>query len=335
MKKNHKSSTKRLILTLIFFPFAVLLGLYFFVFHGALSNESQEWANFGAYFSGICALMAFLGVLISIQTSRRQFDSENRRDIFFQMIELHNTKMLNINFESKYGAAAFKAYTDIANQYYLNSLFAILFRKIKNIQDFNDIDSLGKRLNSNFEFSKRLSEIFVDLGINNITEQLPLSDLLHYPKFINHKIDDIEYLIITIREKYQPTFDEQFLALSTASDLIYNNFGHILGHYFRNLFYSMLVIDSLESSNRQEIDYRKVFRAQISRYEIALNLFNAIGSRSSLKMVELLEHFELFKDIYKKDFIFFENNNSTQSVQSAVSELLNHYKKHGIELTHS
>ena len=97
----------------------------------------------------------------------------------------------------------------------------------------------------------------------------------------------------------------------------------------------MLVIDSLESSNRQEIDYRKVFRAQISRYEIALNLFNAIGSRSSLKMVELLEHFELFKDIYKKDFTFFENNNSTQTVQSAVSELLNHYKKHGIELTHS
>lgn len=58
----------------------VVLGFYFYKFHGPLSESSQDWANFGTYIGGILgpayALLAFIGLLETLKQSQLQRELE-------------------------------------------------------------------------------------------------------------------------------------------------------------------------------------------------------------------------------------------------------------------
>lgn len=91
--------------------------------------------------------------------------------------------------------------------------------------------------------------------------------------------------------------DDLYLYSRIAADAIYHKYGHITGHYFRNLYYAMKITSGFSNNN----NYRELLRAQISRYEIAMNLYNALSSRSSVGMINLLNEYEIFDDKYKSD----------------------------------
>ena len=112
--------------------------------------------------------------------------------------------------------------------------------------------------------------------------------------------------------------------ITMIADVIYKEYGHILGHYFRNMFYVMDTIN--EFSDKK--NYKELFRAQLSRFELTLGLFNAVSSNSSIKMVKLLEEFDVFKDVYPEDLQLLKTAKEIGiNPNTLINNILNEYKK--------
>ena len=73
----------RMIITLLFFAIilsCVVIGTYIYKFaipsNFSLANDSETWSNFGGYLGGVLgplfALLAFLGVLVTVHLQRIQ-----------------------------------------------------------------------------------------------------------------------------------------------------------------------------------------------------------------------------------------------------------------------
>ncbi|MGF7452768.1 putative phage abortive infection protein [Pasteurella bettyae] len=89
----------------------LLLGLYFYQFHGSLSSKSEEWDHFGSYVGGIFSAVTLLSVLHGMQLERKRFNEqqaefeEEKRQLeerrrkedfertFFMLLEQQNVKL--------------------------------------------------------------------------------------------------------------------------------------------------------------------------------------------------------------------------------------------------
>lgn len=364
--------------TLLLVP--VYNGLRYFI----LPQMELTLGEFGSFFASITGLLAFLAVLytanvadkraketialakeeaennriraeIAEENYRLQAEetkNRNRKDsertIFFQLLDLHTKKVESITFENSIGAKACKEYMDKAN----NCLG--IYIVYKDILNLNSTESIELDVDYSHFYKELCEEILIN-GYYNI-EYDQLERLQHklkqyikeynlimprhyghkewsqvsYKKWINHvflkRINDHRY---------------QYEAIKYIAEVLYKEHGHILGHYFRNMNYVMKTINNFSEKK----NYKELFTAQLSRCEIALAFFYAVSNRSNNKMIELLEDFDVFKDIYEEDItmlklakekgiepnIFIENilneykkdisNNNPQHSSSALAEI--------------
>ncbi len=282
------------IIIIIFFAF------YFLNFHEGFSKSSQDWGNFGSYFSGITGLIAFAGVLLTINISQQENNRNEERSIFYEMLKLYNNKVLNVECDKAKGVNAFKKYTEIANLYYGRYLFALLCNKItSNVELLNEIKEKCKSSDKN---KRELNYFYVDL------EKIPIEDLTKNEMYISGtKCCIPNDFFEVLKDHVGLTKELIYNAMKLAADQLYKNYGHILGHYFRTLYYAFKTIDGLNIADDEHLKCRNIFRAQISRYEIALNLYNAVSKNSSEDMIKMLRSFDIFKDLYKKDLLLFND----------------------------
>lgn len=112
---------------------AILLIPIFEFTCAKILSRSISISEFGSFFAGITGLLAFWGVLYSLDVSekradkvekdsRDRYNEDSERNIFFQLLELHTNKVNAVEFNGKRGAEAFKEFVDIANKN-LNLLF--------------------------------------------------------------------------------------------------------------------------------------------------------------------------------------------------------------------
>ena len=102
---------------------------------------------------------------------------------------------------------------------------------------------------------------------------------------------------------------QEHLILTTiqlAGNLLYINFGHLLVQYFKNMIY---MLDTIDRFNFDKQYYSELFRAQLSRKEILIYLFNFISSKSSIENVELLIKYQILDDIFFMDLFFIHFGN--------------------------
>jgi hypothetical protein len=71
------------------------LGIYLFNFHGSLSPEHQEWAEFGSYVSGAYGAFAFLILAYTTNLTRRQFQIQNQDNFFFKLHDSLESRIAN------------------------------------------------------------------------------------------------------------------------------------------------------------------------------------------------------------------------------------------------
>lgn len=302
------------VLIAVFIVCVLMCALYFFNFTGGLSLNSSDWGAFGSYLGSITGLLAFVGVLYSIQQSNKAHTEDSERDTFFKLLDLHTSKMNSVEIEKEKGAEAFKKFVDIANKH-LNTLFLgqLIQEKCNNINKdnfntfYNEQKDLVKVLN--FTYNIYLNGgIFDNAPINNVSNVLikirNLNDSIKEKEckvFIHKRYKDDEAIIDYLEKYIDSCSDEnKYNNLKIVADFIYKEYGYILGHYFRNMYYVMGTINDFSDKK----NYDKLFRAQLSRYELALAIFNAVSSHSSLKMVQLLESFDIFKDVFPDDLTF-------------------------------
>lgn len=302
-------------------------------------------SEFGSFFAGITGLLAFGGVLISLHVSekradkvekesRDRFTEDSERNIFFQLLELHTNKVNAVEFNGKRGAEAFKEFVDIANKN-LNLLF--IGKAIKmNCTDINkesmiDIYNNNRKL---FDMMRVVYKVyfngrFYTTPINDDIE-IVLANTRNMMKEINDKklSSDIskryeDYFILQhLQETINDYTEYKYEYTKIVADFLYKKYGHIFGHYFRNMYYVMDTINNFSDKK----NYKELFRAQLSRYELALGVFNAVSSNSSPKMIMLLEKFDIFKDVYPDDLTLLQSGTNDSSPQDIIKSMLQDFK---------
>lgn len=290
-----------------------MLCLYFRYVSGNFSSNPNDWGAFGAYLGSISGLLAFSGVLYTVIQSNKVHKENSERDVFFKLLELHNNKMRSIEFDGKTGVEAFKGIAIIANKN-LNVMILIeiiisnlLDKETNKLKTDVDIEKVENILSFVFDH-------FFDGGIcynrhkgrdmlfcNNLKNMI--SSILRFKKGEYGLITDINncndgsFKIAPYIKEYNVSNDSIIESMGIIADYIYKEYGHMLGHYFRNMYYVMTAVDSFDEKEK----YIGIFRAQLSRYELVLMLFNAFSSNSSKQLIDLLIEFDVFKDLYPED----------------------------------
>lgn len=305
----------------------IMFGLYIGHFNNGFSTNNSDWGAFGAYFGGIAGLLAFAGVLLSIERASNSNLTNSERDSFFRMLELYTAKFNNVQYDGnskEYGAEAFKKYTEEADLYLKHVvLYKYILNTLESGKKINDLDNL---FYNTYNFMQNQSPITylincventdntVDVTPQEILKRLKTKLSKNEIPIIKCNINSL--VEIMIKEK-PLSLDEIYDYTRIAADAIYDKYGHILGQYFRNLYYVMKTTSALKSEHSE--DYKPLLRAQISRYEIALNVYNALSSRSGVSMIGYLEEYKIFKDLYEPDICLFELSND----RNLISDLMN------------
>lgn len=315
-----------------------MLIFYFINVSTHFSTDSNEWGNFGDYLGSVTGILAFAGVLYSINISEKRadkadertleaekkvqgrFKEESDRNIFFQLLDLHIKKTESIIFEDKdisTGVIAFRDYTKsisislnsyLIDNYIINSNYIYSdFPLERNL--FNTILRKSAKRNVDYYITDISNDIYIELKEHLLKKR---DEMYLYEKYMPIE-EHINFCLngTNINEKY--------ILFKFIGALTYYYYGHILGPYFRNMFY---VMDTISKFSNQ-MNYKELFRAQLSRYELVLALFNAVSSHSSLRMVELLEEFDVFKDVYPDDLYILKKSDNPQQL---IKDILNEYK---------
>lgn len=360
--KNTKIYWAIIILSVIV---VLMITLYLEKFMNSnLSEYSSDWGNFGSYIGSITGLLAFIGVLYTIEINIEHHVKDSEQNKFFNLLNLHRDKMYNVeymtsstNMTSIKGPDAFKRYTNLANTAFKILVLTDIFNETivsKPFDKYEILDNLYHNDNELFEtivLVSRLIEKKDDLDYNHpnmdlyyrlqdniatingdllktatdikaidgirILEEKTLSETL------DNELNHIEpYIDQKICEQIQRMDISKLVSIiKRSADYFYKEYGHITGHYFRNMYYVVETIHRFKT----EDNYINMYRAQLSRYELALGIYNAMSSRSSLQMITLLKDYDIFKDVFKDDVLFVKalcNNLNLEKQNEKIKELL-------------
>ena len=90
------------------------------------------------------------------------------------------------------------------------------------------------------------------------------------------------------------------------------------------------VLNTIDQSSLNETDkafYAHLYRALLSRYELAFGVFNAVWEKSSFDMVRLLQKYDILDDVYREDIVLFEKGEGKDdSAYHRVKVLLKEYQ---------
>ena len=356
-RKNRSEGYKKLwVLVIVVGVISIIMLFFYFLrFNNGLSYDSNNWAAFGSYFGSVTGLLAFAGVLYSShlsekraeeaearleqqeEESRKRYVEDSERAIFFQLLELHNKKFLSITY---------KSYNQIINEKECseNDAFKCFIRKfnayvkiyivLSDVIRFDTLNELQQTYND-----ERINRDTHSLGLNdNFTKHKKLiSDYLKDQKFNSISYTDYNYKDWVSIKWAKMSVSEKIEALKYGYDYIYKEYGHILGHYFRNMYYIFDTIDNFRGGDYNDEynkQYAKLFRAQLSRFEIALIICNAVSSQSTSKVITLLEKYQILNGYYNQDLFFTAdilnnsiNNSEKDEGKIIVDEILAEAKK--------
>ncbi|RBP79680.1 putative phage abortive infection protein [Shewanella putrefaciens] len=282
-----------------------ILLLYVSEFHGGLSESHSVWGEFGSFFGGvlspIVSILAFIGLLYSMEQTKTQFKQQSEESSFYSLLNFHHSKVSQTIYNDAVGFDAFKAISGEFFKYYEKRCFTMARKQIQeNPEELPDfayyflsevikerspsVRGTGKRLVSYyFGLSEDKNELFKGLFDANISDD------------DNSKIVAIGDTLIR-----QLSPEERVKIIGSIYNDFYHEYGHRLGHYFRNLYYTLEVADS---SNNQEV-YAKILRAQLSRYELNLLFYNALSEYSSMKFNKLLVKYGMLNGLYNLDVCY-------------------------------
>lgn len=310
----------------------IMVFIYFKNVSNNFSTTSDDWGNFGGYLGSITGLLAFAGVLYSLQQSNKTHTEDSERDTFFQLLELHTNKVNAVEYNGKNGVEAFKELANIANK---NLIVLVLKKIIMNEDcvaslDKNKINSLHNENPQLYKVLQWLHGIYFNgnFSVEQFIQLITKQDDNELKDYISQRYTSNEDVMVYVNSNIPMDIGD---CLRIVADFIYKEYGYILGHYFRNMYYVMDTIDGFSDKK----NYKELFRAQLSRYELALGLFNAVSSNSSKRMICLLEDFKIFKDTYKDDVAVlnplmnnsrYSNKSNQEKMLAITNEILNEWK---------
>ncbi len=268
-------------IVIMLFVGGVALVLYAIKFHGELSVNNTDWGVFGDYIGGT------LNPLIS-------------GSAIYWIIKTYNLQKKEL-FESR---TILQGQSEALKKQNIESSFFQLMSLFNDL--INGLSISGRPLEHpddkvtpwNFEGTEVNKQCFEKLHkilINGYFKEhkrgdykIELTSGQIVYKFYNTRGDKIgEGLLSLTIEK-----------LNNDYYYFYQEFGHLIGHYFRTLFHIIKFIDNSLFDDEQKKQYISLVRAQLSKYELGLLFYNSINPRYGLcKFFPLIHKYELLKHL--------------------------------------
>lgn len=304
------------------------LVLYLWEFNSGLSNNHTKWGEFGSYFGGITgpliSVMAFIGLLKSISLTKSQFEIQSQESTFFNLLNFHTNKVDKIYSERSDKADAFKylceEYGGKYNYYCISVALNSIVDKPDELPDFTYFNFLKKLFGLHDTITNEEVKITLLQYLSRFeSKQLVLNDITLKRQVISEDLNPV--LVETGRTIIRKmSCDERVEILRKAFDIFYDEYGHISGSYIRNIYY--ILSHSNESNNGSK--YAKIFRAQLSRHELALIYFNISSSYCNPDFINLIEKFDILNGLYISDLCY---NPSTEMYKDDLEYIFSSAKK--------
>ncbi len=239
---------------------AAALGLYVWQFHFGLSTKHDVWGQFGDYVGGtLNPLFAFTALLALLYT------------IVLQSRELrHSTEQL-----AKSAEALEKQNVVLRKQSFEATFFQLL-------KLYNDV---VQELHITLEESESL------LGGKQVRE------VKHEDRQCLAALHNVlihEHLYSVARGD---STEPRLQALDIAYQDFYAKYGYLIGHYFRTIYNIVKIVENSDMSDDQKRAYVNILRAQLSKYELGLLLYNCLSVYGRKKMLPLVRKYNLLKHL--------------------------------------
>lgn len=319
---TYKSTSRIVVASLITtLVFIFLLGCLLYDSLSQLSkiDEYDKLGPFGDYIGGlvnplisvfavVAAGFAFYAQYEANKQVQYQFNKQQKNDyiqnfenIFFNLLSNHHQIISEIDFK--------------ANMLFKNNI--LLTEYITNNKDYNDIvndikNSQEYRSRDVFKFSFKILNYLIEDDLiykNVLTKKYHNENKERFEKILSFSDSHISFNGFTSNYKFISIYN-----------CVYDNFNTDFGHYFRNLYRMIKMIDDKKFSDNIVEDfeikyiYTSIIRAQISDDETKWLFYNCINDFGSKKFKPLIEKYTLLKiineadPVYSRFIIFYEDS---------------------------
>jgi len=237
---------------------AIAVIMYSVNFGPEISEHAEQWALFGDYLGGVLNPIFALAALFALLYT-----------IYLQSTELRNSAS-----QLKKSADALDSQNDVLKKQSFESTFFQLLRLYNEI-----VDEL--KVNSRDPFIKRHG---------NISEYENRNAILYLSNVLKEK-----YIEKVRRGDFSDLSEVD--AVSQEYDKFYGQYAQHLGHYFRTMYNILKFIDSSEIKEEDKPIYANLLRAQLSKQELALLLYNCVSLYGRKKMLPLVRKYRLLKHV--------------------------------------
>jgi hypothetical protein len=313
-EKNKKSIILNISRTEIFIFFGVGLLLIFIPL--LFTWDAISWVSFkdkgeiGDAIGGITApFIGFGGAILVYLALKAQIDANNRiqeqfneqkkvdyqqnfENTFFNMLTIHHDIVKNIDFNPLNLAGFFDPLNHYLDNYHNNLRQLICENKLVVSRDVFKVSlDLLKTLIKDDLILEKLYQNPMSLALNE-NQFLEKHDKLQ--KLF--KKQKITFLNCKAETRFQSIYDKIYYELSTD-----------FGHYFRNVYRIIKMVDEKKFSEDFREDfkvkyaYTSIVRAQLSDDEIVWLFFNCLSNKGSEKFKPLLEKYSILKIINEDD----------------------------------
>lgn len=292
----------------------VILGYYFSQAWGNFTDKQTNWGEFGSLLGAITGLIAFVGVLFTLRQNKQQSLDSEERSVFFELLRIFisyrdSLRVQRIDWEYNVEQCQWEttSYNEFCTpektyrQIYVELYHTFYLEIRRGIPENFSKEEFTKRIIPNNmsreqwlmvyrQISTAIKNTYLeyDWGINGGSIITPPVHLNAY-----------DYLCLNAIKFYieHNNFKPIAEACKKAADHCFAPYKNQLGTYFRNVYYILEMASEFNSPKK----YSKIFRAQLSKYELVLLFFNSFGSLSNSKTRELYQNADLFNNLELKD----------------------------------
>lgn len=292
----------------------IILSFYFIQTDGNFVDKQTNWGGFGSLLGAITGLIAFVGVLFTLRQNKQQSLDSEERSVFFELIKIFTSyrdalrvKRIDWKYDDeqcKWSIIKYNEFCTSEDSYrqIFIELYHTFYLEIKRSIPMNF---------SKEEFAKRIipKDISIEqraltfnhlaIAIDNIYLEHDWSIRGGSCTTLPVHLSAYDYLCLNAIKIYveQNNFKPISEAFTKAADHCFTPYKNQLGTYFRNTYYILEMVSEFNSRK----NYSKIFRAQLSKYELVLLFFNSFSSLSTAKTRELYLNADLFNNLELKD----------------------------------
>ena len=307
---------------------AIILILYwYFNSHGPFENKAADWGDFGSILAAVIGLIAFIGVLFTLRQSKQQFTNSEDRAIFFELLKIfisYRDSLRVIRIDWKYNhknhqwditqsnefCPTERTYQQIYGELY-HSFYLEIRKGIP--ENFSKDEFIKKNIPSNCSEAQWLLTYGpLAIAINYIYDEYNWEKNGGMMEIPSIPLNAYDYLCLNAIKFYleQNNMKPITKAYAKAADQCLEIYKNQLGTYFNNAYN----IVNMVSEFAEPTKYIDIFRAQLSKNELAILFFYSFSSFSTPQTRNLYLKNNLFKDLDLRDIRLKE-----QTINKSVS----------------